>query len=363
MAATVYFASAETTKIDPDATLPPKLKRMLAKFDLRRMCEKKTVAIKMHIGGRYGYTTVHPLFVRIVVDAVREAGGRPFVTDIGWPVPAARDRGLTAETLGAPIFVTTGVHDRYFYRRRVAYKTLKEIQVAGNIADADALIDLSHVKGHGDCGFGGACKNLAMGCVTGKTRADIHHLEGGHVWDRRKCIRCGACVEACRYGANRFDPKKNEYTVFYHHCTYCQHCVIACPVGALKLNAAGYKPFQEGMAIATQKVLSFFKPQQVLYVNFLRNITMLCDCWGLSFKPLVPDIGIMASTDLVAIDKASLDAIKVKDLIPGGVPAGHKLGRRGHLFERIHRKDPYVQIKALTRRGLGDPKYRKVRVD
>jgi uncharacterized Fe-S center protein len=363
MTATVYFASADTTKIDPDATLPPKLKRMLGKFDLKSMCDKKSVAIKMHIGGNWGYTTLHPLFVRLVVDAVRDAGGRPFVTDTPWPVPAARDRGLTAETIGAPIFPAAGAHGKYYYRRKVDYKTLKEIQVAGNIADADVLIDLSHVKGHGDCGFGGACKNLAMGCVTGATRSAIHHLEGGHVWDEDRCIRCGACVAACRYGANRFDPKSHEYEVFYHHCVYCQHCVVACPKHALKLNTEGYKPFQEGMAIATEKVLSFFKPSQVLYVNFLVNITMLCDCWGLSFKSLVPDVGILASQDLVAIDKCSLDRIQAKDILPGSVPADHKMGRRGHLFERIHHKDPYVQIEALARRGLGERQYKVVEVD
>jgi len=126
----------------------------------------------------------------------------------------------------------------------------------------------------------------------------------------------------------------------------------------MKMNANKYEDFQTGMAICTDEVLKVFKPGHVIYINFLLNITALCDCWGLSTPSLVPDIGVMASRDIVAIEKACLDAIKVENLIPAGVPKGHVMGDSGHLFERLHGKNPFIQLRELEKRGLGTMEYK-----
>jgi len=118
-----------------------------------------------------------------------------------------------------------------------------------------------------------------------------------------------------------------------------------------------YEDFQKGMALCTSEVLKTFEPGNVFYINFLINITALCDCWGLTTPSLVPDIGVMASRDIVAIEKASLDAIKYENLIPAGVPKGHKMGTYGHLFERLHGKNPFVQLRELENLGLGTAEY------
>jgi uncharacterized Fe-S center protein len=125
----------------------------------------------------------------------------------------------------------------------------------------------------------------------------------------------------------------------------------------MKMTDRQYEDFQKGMALCTREVLSTFGPGHVFYINFLINITALCDCWGLTTPSLVPDIGIMASKDIVAIEKASLDAIKIENLIPAGVPKGHEMGKSGHLFERLHGKDPYVQLRELENLGLGSMEY------
>ena len=111
------------------------------------------------------------------------------------------------------------------------------------------------------------------------------------------------------------------------------------------------------MAICTETVLKTFEPGNVFYINFLINITALCDCWGLTTPALVPDIGIMASKDIVAIERASLDAIKVENLLMDGVPQGYELGTEGHLFERLHAKNPFVQLEELEKRNLGTQQY------
>jgi hypothetical protein len=133
--------------------------------------------------------------------------------------------------------------------------------------------------------------------------------------------------------------------------------VKVCPVSAMKMLANQYEDFQKGMALCTQEVLKTFGPGNVFYVNFLINITALCDCWGLTTPSLVPDIGIMASKDIVAIEKACLDAIKYENLIPAGVPKGHEMGSEGHLFERLHGKNPFVQLRELEKLGLGSMEY------
>jgi uncharacterized Fe-S center protein len=245
---------------------------------------------------------------------------------------------------------------KYYYEKSVDFKSFKNVDIGGNIHDAEVMIDLSHVKGHGACGYGGACKNIAMGCVTDRTRGQIHGLEGGLVWDEEKCIHCEACITNCNHNANSFD-NEGKYSVFYHHCTNCQHCVKVCPNGAIEMDTHNYVDFQTGMALCTETVLKTFKPGHVFYINFLTDITALCDCWGLTTPALVPDIGIMASTDIVAIERACLDAIKVEDFIPAGIPQGMEIGETGHLFERIHGKDPYIQLNELEKLNLGTQNY------
>ncbi|HBQ63986.1 MAG TPA: 4Fe-4S ferredoxin, partial [Clostridiales bacterium] len=226
----------------------------------------------------------------------------------------------------------------------------------GHIHDAQGLIDLSHVKGHGACGYGGACKNLAMGCVTDRTRSQIHHLEGGLVWEEDKCTHCSLCIESCNHKANSFS-KDGRYQVFYHNCTFCQHCVKVCPQRAIRLDADRFDDFQTGMAICTEEILHCFPRDHVFYINFLTQITAVCDCWGLTTSSVVPDIGIMASRDLVAIERASIDAIRFENVLMNGIPKGHVLGNEGHLFQRLHNKDPYIQLNALEKRGLGRQEY------
>jgi len=168
-------------------------------------------------------------------------------------------------------------------------------------------------------------------------------------------------VVNCNHDANSFD-EKGQYKVFYHNCTYCQHCVKVCPSGAIKMTSNSFQDFQTGMAISTEEVLKCFDKENIYYINFLTNITSLCDCWALTTPSLVPDIGIMGSDDIVAIERASIDAIKTEDLLISGLPQGYELGNEGHLFERIHGKNPYVQLDELEKRGLGTQEYELVEI-
>jgi uncharacterized Fe-S center protein len=352
--ADVLFASVAFDRYEASATLPSKFGRMLDESGLDKIVQGKTTAVKMHLGRGVGFTTIHPLFVKILVDKLKSFGAEVFITD--QTVSGARVRGYTEELLGCPILDACGLLGKYVYEKDVDFKTFKNVDIGGYIHDAEVMIDLSHVKGHGACGFGGACKNIAMGCVTDRTRQQIHGLEGGLAWDEDKCTHCEQCIKGCNHNANKFTAD-GKYSVFFHHCTYCQHCVKVCPTGAIRVEGNYYTDFQTGMAVCTKTVLDTFAPGSVYYINFLTNITALCDCWGFTTPPIVPDIGIMAGSDIVAIERAGVDAIKTEDALLSGIPTGHSLSGTGHLLEQIHGKNPYVQLDELEKLGLGTQAY------
>ena len=341
---------------DADHTLPRKLGRQLEASGLGKKVKNKKVAIKIHVGSDIGYSTIPPVFMRILATFIKAHGGDCFFTDHYIADRHPEHRGYTQESIGAPILEAAGYMGKYLYTKEVNWKSFKHVDIAGHIHDADFLVNFAHVKGHGCCAYGGAVKNIAMGCVSDRTRQELHGLEGGLKWDKEKCTKCNACIKSCNHKANSFN-KKGNYEINSHHCTLCQHCLKVCPAKAITLTGATYLDFQKGIALCTKTVLDSFKEGNVFFINLLISITATCDCWGMTTPYLVPDIGLMSSWDPAAIETASLDKIKFERLIPEGVPEGIKLGKKGHLFERLHGKDPYSQIRFLEEYGLGSGKY------
>lgn len=354
----VFFATPHVRKLAVEFSLPAKFQRMLDAVDLPSIVMGKRVCIKMHMGaklGKSGFTTIHPLFVRFLVDKVKEAGARDvFVTDE--QVEGCEVRGYTEQTFGCPI-VHLFPQDGVPRVLDINFKTYDTAEVGADLLDADVLIVFSHVKGHGACGFGGAVKNIAMGCVSDGTRAKMHSLEGGIQWDPAKCSRCLTCVEGCDRSAVKYNEEEDKIEFFFHNCKYCRHCVLSCPEGALTTTEVSYEDFQEAMARGTSTILGKFGPENLLFINVLMNITIFCDCWGFSTAPIVPDIGILASRDLVAIDTASLDLIKEENLLESGLPDGWQLVEGTHLFEKIHAKNPFVVLQFLEQLGMGSHAY------
>lgn len=362
--AKVFFGSVAVSKPEAASTLPAKFARILSKFKLSALCAGEIVPIKMHLGGGNGYTTIHPVLVRVLVDAIKDAGGKPIVVD-GYfdTIATAYLRGYTQETLGCPLVSAGGVFDSQVVSKEIGFRSLDRVHVFSLINEAKCLINLSHVKGHGVCGYGGACKNIAMGCVDAETRGKIHGLEGGIEWDKEKCTFCGRCAKACNMDAITVRPKEKEFNLFFHHCRYCRHCVLACPNGALVMNDdRGFRHFQEGMALTTKAALEHIAPERLLHINVLTNLTMFCDCWGITTPSMVPDIGITASQNIVAVEQASLDLIKTENFIEGSLIGNKPLGEGKHLLEKVHGKDPFVQVDALERNGLGTRKYDLIEV-
>lgn len=354
-ASKVLFASARPEKLDRDRTLPAKFSRLLALLPIQERVAGKTVAIKMHLGGGIGYSTIHPLFVKLLVDHIKAGNPkRVFVTD--GSITGASDRGYAKETIGAELVPALGADGKDLVRLETGWPSLPVAWLGRPIVEADVLIDFSHIKGHGACGFGGACKNLAMGCTPGETRGAMHGLEGELVWDKSKCTHCNKCLEECSTQANTFN-EQGDYNIFWHHCRRCMHCMLACPTKAIRIQAPQFNLFQEGLARVAKLVLDTFKPEDVFFINTLMHITIYCDCWGFTTPALVPDIGIAAGQDIVAVEQACLDMIKSEEVIPGSITPPYMLRDGKHLFEKLHGKDPYVQVQWLEKLGLGTTRY------
>jgi len=267
--------------------------------------EGNIVAVKIHIGDLKGggYRYIKPVFVRRLVDKIRDVGGEPFVTDT-WGlrhILAGIKNGFNYTTLNAPVIPANGIRENYFVSVKLErYFRLREVQVAGNIYDAEVLINFAHAKGHPSSAYGGALKNIAMGCTSYKTRGLIHALE--------------------------------------------------------KEDKTGER-FQEAMIDVVAGVLEN-KRNKALHINYIMDVSENCDCAPWSNNPLIPDIGIAISRDPVALDTATLDLINEAPPIPYSIADEKELPQGSNKFKIIHGKDPYIQVYKAEEAGLGETKYR-----
>lgn len=353
--ADVFFADAKVRRLEKNATLPAKFLKLLDALKLKEKVKNKNVCIKMHVGGGYGYTTIHPLFVRMLVDFIKDKGGNPFITDVVVPYSG---RGYVEQVIGCDFIQATGLRDTNYFTVKVPGRYgIKQLQLGGVLRDTDFLINFSHAKGHGNCAYGGAIKNLGMGFVTTKTRIDIHStVESKPYWDRSKCKHCSICVKNCRTSAIKFDEKK-QLAIDFHACVFCMRCVALCPYKALGLDTSNYEVFQRALALSAKKVLEQLK-DNFCHINVITNVTPYCDCLGMSSPSIIPDVGIVGSYDIVSIETATLDLIDKQKYIEGSLPGHLRFEKEtGHIFERIWGKDPYVQVKEAAKLGLGKPGY------
>jgi len=370
MPSIVYFGSPRQKLNKANETLPAKLDLVLEKLNLRDRVKDKIVAIKIHSGGNIGYSTVHPVFVRRVVQAIKEGGGRPFVTDVNWDVIDAASRGYTAETLGCPIIPVAGPFDHDYYEHKRTFMDIETWRLAGTIQDASFLVNFAHAKGHPACGYGGAIKNIALGCMTGPTRRAMHDVQHVNPYffpdlcpdmDSRKNI-----VESCPFDALYIDgERQNTIRMHPEWCNACGRCLEIAPPGSLEIRPDTFHVFQEACAISTELTLSTFVPGNSIHLVLATHITPVCDCFGFTGMPVLPDAGIFGSNDIVAVDQAVLDVTGNFQLIEENLPQSMEVHlREGHPFKWLHGpfKDPYLAMMYAEKLGVGSTDYELVDV-
>lgn len=278
------------------------------------------VALKLHVGEPVNRTFIKPEYVREVVDAVQGAGGKPFLTDSTTLYRRGRfnavdhlltawSNGFTSEAVGAPFVVSDGLTGESGVEVEVRDSLLLDsIEVAQAVYEADALIALTHSTGHISAVYGGAIKNLGMGCVTKNGKRAVHY-PGVPIVDEQKCVACGACAKLCPH---KVIEVIGHAVVDRSWCVACGRCVDACPNGALARGDTWQEDFLAALVDSAKAVLSTFSRDRVGFMNFLVDVTEGCDC--VTQTPLLmPDKGVLASKDIVSIEQASLDLIEVLD--------------------------------------------------
>jgi len=370
MKSVVYYGSPRQAKWEADETLPAKLDLIINKLNIRDRVKGETVLIKMHTGNGIGYSTVHPVFVRKVVQAVKDGGGIPFITDVFWDVEGAETRGYTAETLGCPIIPSAGIDEKYFYTHERPYKNIRQWKVAGMVEDASFLINFAHAKGHPSNGYGGCFKNLALGAMTGETRSAIHDTNHyDPYWFPEKCPDQAVLqkiIDACPFGAIVEDKEHpGNLHMHFEPCNQCMRCLEVAPEGSLKIQPINFQSFQEANAISVSISMSTFAPGKSTHLCLATHMTPLCDCFGFTSMPILPDAGVFGSDDIVAIDQAVLDMTGKTPLIEENIPTCMEVvTREGHPFSWIHGpfKDPYKVTEYGEKLGLGSRQYELVDV-
>jgi uncharacterized protein len=324
MKSLVFFSDL---KVESGKTLLDKLDILLDRADLKgKIKEKDLTAIKLHFGEKGNTAFVRPIFLRRIVDRVKELKGKPFLTDTNTlytgtrseavsHLTTASENGFTESVVNAPILIADGLRGNSAIKVRIDKPIFKTVSIAREIYMADALIGVTHFKGHELSGFGGALKNLGMGCSSREGKLSQHSNISPKV-KGKTCKGCERCLGWCAQEAISMRPpqsgvetKQSIAFIDPKKCVGCGECILTCPSGAIQIQWNESIPiFQKKMVEhaygAVQK-----KKGKVLFLNFLTQVSPACDCYGYSDTPIVNDIGILSSEDPVAIDQASVDLV------------------------------------------------------
>lgn len=285
---------------------------------------KKFVAIKIHFGEPGNLAFLRPNFAKTVADRVRALGGQPFLTDSNTlyvgrrnnalvHLDAAYENGFSPLSTGCQIIIADGLKGGDEVDVPVdGGIILKSARIGRAIMDADILISLNHFKGHEMTGFGGALKNIGMGSGSRAGKMSMH-CNGKPMVNQEKCVGCRACAKYCNQNALTFSADKKA-VLDHDLCVGCGRCIAACNCHAL------YPPFDGSGEDVNLRMVEYAKAvldgRPHFHINVVNQVSPYCDCHGENDAAIIPDIGIFAGFDPVALDKACIDAVNAAPVLP-----------------------------------------------
>ena len=366
MASKVYFTNFRAT---PRENLPQKLARLVKTAGMLDIdFENKFTAIKIHFGEPGNLAYLRPNYSKVIVDLIKEQGGRVFLTDCNTlyvgrrkngldHMDAAYENGYNPFTTGCHVVIADGIKGTDEVLVPIDGDYVKEAKIGRAVMDADVVISLNHFKGHEATGFGGALKNLGMGCGSRAGKMEMHSAGKPYV-KQKKCIGCGQCQKICAHSAITITDKKAS--IDHNKCVGCGRCIGICPVDAVKPAE------DESNDILNCKIaeysLAVVKDRPHFHISLVVDVSPYCDCHGENDVPIVPDVGMFASFDPVALDIACADAVNKQPVI-----ADSRLGEQPHVHHD-HFKDNHPEtnwmsgIDHAVKLGIGSKEYELIEI-
>ena len=355
--------------------LTGKLKKLMEKAGVGQIdMDGKFVAIKMHFGELGNLSFLRPNYARAVADLVKELGGHPFLTDCNTMYPGSRknalehlecawENGFTPLTVGCPILIGDGLKGTDDVAVPVAGgEYIKEAYIGRAIMDADVFISLTHFKGHEMTGFGGTIKNIGMGCGS-RAGKKAQHSSGKPNVAAPLCRGCRRCQRECANNGLEFDEAAKKMRVNTDNCVGCGRCLGACNFDAIHFqNNNAPADLNRRMAEYAKAVVDG-RPN--FHVSLIVDVSPNCDCHSENDAPILPNLGMLASFDPVALDQACADLCQKAEPFPNS-QLGDNIRRKGFVDLGDHFKNckPDVDWKSCLEHGekigLGSREYELV---
>ena len=367
MASPVYFVNFRTTATENRLQ---KLQRLIKRAGIEKIdFTNKYAAIKMHFGEPGNLAFLRPNYAKAVADVVRGLGGKPFLTDCNTLYVGGRGNaldhldsafanGFFPQAVGCNVIIADGLKgtDEVSVKPRVS-EYVKEAKIGRAVMDADVVISLTHFKGHEAMGIGGAVKNLGMGCGSRAGKLEMHS-DGKPYLTPEICVGCGMCRRVCAHGA--LSPQGRKMTIDRSKCAGCGRCVGVCTKGAL-MPEWGEQSFTILDRKTAEYALAVVQDRPAFHISLICDVSPNCDCHAENDAAIIPDIGMLASFDPVALDVACVElcqrAPRLANTVLDGTPEG------GDLFDTVHPITHWRDaIDHAVKIGLGSAEYELIKV-
>ena len=365
--AKVYFTDF---RVKGDETLPQKMMRLAKKAGIDKIVlDGQYIAIKLHFGEKGNLAYLRPNYAKALADYLKQKGGKPFLTDsntlyIGSRGDAlnhletAYENGYNPFTTGCHILIADGLKGTDEVRIPIDGEYVREAKIGRAVMDADVLISLTHFKGHEGTGFGGTLKNIGMGCGSREGKKEMHTSEKPAV-DRSACVGCGICRKNCAHDAITITERKAFIDAVV--CVGCGRCISVCPEKAIHpMDSRANEILAKKVAEYT---LAVVKGRPQFHISLIMDVSPFCDCYGNNDAPIIPDVGMLASYDAVALDQACADLANAQKPVENSL-LGELKAHTGHdHFGALHKStDWQAGLEHAEKIGIGTRAYELITV-
>lgn len=362
---TVYFTDFSATSSE---NIPQKLSRLISAAGIEKInFRKKFAAIKIHFGEPGNLAYLRPNYSRVLVDMIKQKGGKPFLTDCNTlyvgrrkdaleHLEAAYENGYNPFATGCHIIIADGLKGTDEALVPVKGDFVKEARIGRAIADADIILSMNHFKVHEVTGIGGAIKNIGMGSGSRAGKMDMH-ADGKPSVDSDLCTGCGACVKNCAHEAVAIRSKKAVINI--DKCVGCGRCIGVCSDDAI---SAPFDSSGESLNCKmAEYALAVLHGKPNFHITLICDVSPFCDCHSENDRAIVADVGMLASFDPVALDIACADLVNKQPPLPNSMLG--ELNPEGDYFSAIHPATNWrTCIEHAVKIGLGRGEYELINI-